>query len=237
VQSIDLYEENDDRLMLEQFVIEHSQLVEKIALHIKRRLPSHIELEDLLQAGFVGLLEARKQFKPDMGASFETFSSIRIKGSIIDSLRKNSWGSRETLKNMRHMNEAISKVEQRHQRPATAEEIAAELGISMEVHLEICQQINIYNVISMDIVDADQSQIGNDVDDPLILNEKEDTLLYIKNVLTTFPEREQLVLSLYYIEEFTFKEIGEILELTEARICQIHGRAISKLQEKLQKCN
>lgn len=235
MQSIDFYEENDDRLLLEQFVIEHRQLVEKIALHIKRRLPSHIELEDLLQAGFVGLLEARKHFKSDMGASFETFSSNRIKGAIIDSLRKNSWGSRETLKNMRRINEAICKIEQRHQRQPTTEEIADELGLAMEEYLEICQQINICNVISMDIVDADQSQLGDDVNDPMVLNEKEDTIHHIKNVLTTFPEREQLVLSLYYIEEFTFKEIGEILDLTEARICQIHSQAIFKIQEKMKK--
>ncbi len=98
MHGIECYEENSDKIQLEQFVIEHQPLVKKIALHIKRKLPSHIEFEDLLQSGFIGLLEARKSYKNDMGTSFETYASIRIKGNIIDSLRKNSWVKEKLLK-------------------------------------------------------------------------------------------------------------------------------------------
>jgi RNA polymerase sigma factor for flagellar operon FliA len=234
VQGIDFYEENADKLLLEQFVREHRQLVRKIALHIKRRLPSYIELEELLQAGFVGLLEARKHYKSSMGTTFETFASIRIRGSIIDSLRKNSWGTRETIKNMRRISDAITRIEQRNHKQPTSEEIALELGISVEEHIEICQQISISNVISLDIVDTDNS-FGDESVNPQALTEQEDMIKHIKDILGTLPEREQLVLSLYYIEEFTFKQIGEILDLTEARICQLHSQAISKIQMKLKR--
>ena len=101
MQGIDCYEESAETLLTEQFVNEYHLLVKKIALHMKRRLPSHIDLDDLMQSGFVGLLEARKNYKTNMGTTFETFASIRIRGAIIDALRKNSWSNREITKNMR----------------------------------------------------------------------------------------------------------------------------------------
>ncbi|VVC77118.1 RNA polymerase sigma factor FliA [Aquicella siphonis] len=233
MQGIEIYEENSDRLMLEQFILEHRSLVKKISLHIKKRLPSHIELDDILQAGFVGLLEARKQYKPDMGTAFDSYASIRIRGAIIDSLRKNSWGTRETMRNMRRITEAISRIEQRGQKQATSEEIAAELGISMDEHVLICQQISINNIVSIDMLDDENLLASDEDDNPSVITQKENIIQHIKDILHTLPEREQLVLSLYYIEELTFKQIGEVLELTEARICQLHSQAISKIKVKL----
>lgn len=235
MQGIEFYKENSDNLQLEQFVLEYRPLVRKIALHIKRRLPSHIELDDLLQSGFIGLLEARKHFKTNAGASFETYASIRIRGSIIDALRKNSWGTREAIKNMRKIGDAISRLEQRSQKQPTAEEIANELGITHEEHIKICQQISVCNVISLDMVENDESMLGEENANPDSITQENEIKLYIKEILTTLPEKEQLVLSLYYIEEFTFKQIGEILDLTEARICQLHSQAISRIQTKLHK--
>lgn len=237
MQGVEYYAETTDNLSLEQFVLEHRELVKKIALHIKRRLPSHIELEDLLQSGFVGLLEARKNYKTGMGTTFETFASIRIRGAIIDALRKNSWGTRETMHHMRRMGEAISRIEQRGQKQPTAEEIAAELGISLEEHTEICQLISISNVISLDGVDIENLSPSEDSENPSEITQSAELQGSIKAILTTLPEREQLVLSLYYIEEFTFKQIGEILNLTEARICQLHSQAISKIKTRMRRDN
>lgn len=234
MQGVEFYEENANGLMLEQFVLEYRPLVKKIALHIKRKLPSHVEVEDLFQSGFIGLLEARKHFKPNMGASFETYASIRIRGSIIDALRKNSWGTREAVKNMRLIGEAIARIEQRKQKTPTSEEIAEELGITPDEHLKMCQQISICNVISLDMMENDDS-LGDDQNNPDEITQQDEIKAKIKNVLTTLPEKEQLVLSLYYIEEFTFKQIGEILELTEARICQLHSQAISRVQTKIRR--
>ena len=233
MQSVNLYEENIDGLLLEQFVLQHRPLVKKIALYLKRRLPSHVELDDLLQSGLVGLLEARTHYKDNMGTTFDTYASIRIRGSIIDSLRKNSWVSRETIKNMRKMSEAISKIEQRNQMQATTEEIAAELGITLEEHFKISQEISICNVLSLDEVDHDNSFLGDDANNPQVIVQHEGVERRLKDILTNLPEREQLVLSLYYVEEFTFKQIGEILELTEARICQLHSQAIARVRAKM----
>lgn len=235
MQGVDFYEENAGNATLEQFVLEYKPLVKKIALHIKRRLPSHIDLEDLLQAGFVGLLEARKHYKYDQGATFETFASSRIRGSIIDSLRRNSWGTRETIRYMRQIGDAISRLEQRGQKQPTTEEIAAELGITVDEHVKMCQQISLCNVISLDFIDGEDVLPGDEDDNPMIITQKEEVLKEIKSILHTLPEREQLILSLYYVEEFTFKQIGEILELTEARICQLHSQSISKIQHKVTK--
>lgn len=235
MQGIDIYEENADAQLLEEFVQNHRALVKKIALHVKRRLPSHIELEDLLQSGFIGLLEARQHYKKDMGTTFETFASIRIHGAIIDSLRKNSWATRESLKNMRLISDAISRIEQRNQKQASSEEVAAELGISLEEHDSICSQISICNVLSLDAIDKDNALFGDEAEDPALITQQDEMIGHIKELLSTFPEREQLVLSLYYLEEFTFRQIGEILGLTEARICQLHGQAIAKLQTRIRR--
>ncbi len=233
MQGIDAYEENADNLLLEQFVTEHKLLVKKIALHMKRRLPSHIELEDLLQSGFVGLLEARSHFKEDMGATFETFASIRIKGAMIDSLRKNSWGNREVIKNMRVISEAIARLEQRLQKQPSTDEIAKELEISIEDYLDMCQQISLCNILSLDMINGDAALIDNGKENPDEVTEQQETLNLLKETLAKLPEREQLVLSLYYIEEFTFKQIAEVLELTEARICQLHSQAILRIKNRI----
>lgn len=235
MQGLEMYEATANEASLDHFISEHKILVKKIALHIKKRLPSHIELDDLLQSGFVGLLEARRNYKPDLGTSFETFASIRIRGSIIDSLRKNSWGTRETIHNMRLIGDAIAKIEQRNHKQPTTEEIIAELGISIDEHMAICQQISLSNVVSFDAGVDDSVFPGDEDDDPELITQEADMINHIKKYLTDLPEREQQVLSLYYVEEFTFKQIGEILSLTEARICQLHSQAIARLQTKLQK--
>lgn len=233
MHSVTIYEKNADGVMLEQFVIQYRPLVKKIALYIKRRLPSHIELDDLLQSGLVGLLEARNQYKSGTGASFETYASFRIRGAMIDFLRKNSWVTRETIRNMKRISDAITKIEQRDHKQATTEEIAEELGITMEEHFKISQEISICNVMSLEEIDRGYSVIGDDTINPQIIAQDEGIQQHLKNILTHLPEREQVVLSLYYVDEFTFKQIGQILELTEARICQLHSQAIARIRSKM----
>lgn len=234
MQGLEIYKQNSgDELSLEKIVVEYRPLVKKIALYIKRRLPSHIELEDLLQSGFVGLIEAKKHYLPNMGASFETYASIRIRGSIIDALRRNSWGTRESAKNMRMITEAINKIEQRTQQHPSNEEIADELGISMEEYTRISHQVSVSQILSIDAMNIPDVFPNEQEDDPQEISQADEMKEYIKQMIHTLPEREQLVLSLYYVEEFTFKQIGEILDLTEARVCQLHSKAIAKIQAKL----
>ena len=233
MHSVTAYEENSTELVLEDFVVQYRPLVKKIALYIKRRLPSHIEYDDLLQSGLVGLLEAKRNFKQNTGATFETYASIRIRGAIIDSLRRNSWVTRETIKNMKRISDAISKIEQRGHKQATTEDVAEELGLSIEEHFKISQEISICHVMSLDEIDADHSLLGDTNLNPQEITQHEGMLEHLKKMLSLLPEREQLVLSLYYVDEFTFKQIGEILELTEARICQLHAQGIARIQAKM----
>jgi RNA polymerase sigma factor for flagellar operon FliA len=232
VQSISVYKESSEET-IEHFVQQYSGLVKKIALHLKRRLPSHVELDDLLQSGLLGLLDARENYNSMNGASFETYASIRIRGSIIDSLRKSSSISRDAIKNMRHLSEAISKIEQRNQRPATAEEIAHEFGITLEDYFKMAQDLNFCYVLSLDELDENQNLIGNDDIDPQKIFYQEEIKSGLKKVLLELPEREQYVLSLYYVEELTLKQISEVLSLSEARICQLHSQAIARVRYKM----
>ena len=233
MQSVDVYEENADDSMLEQFVLQYHPLVKKIALYLKRKLPSHIDFDDLLQSGLVGLLEAKKQYKSDQGATFETYASIRIRGSIIDSLRKNSWITRDTIKNMRKISDAITKIEQRNKKQATTEEIIAELGITIDEHFQISQEISVCNVMSLDEIEGDNRLLGTDIDNPQCLVQEDNIKNRVNEIVIGLPEKEQLVLSLYYVEEFTLKQIAEILELTEARICQLHSQALARIRAKM----
>lgn len=232
MRGIDIYEDNQRNSLDASKEDQGYALVVKIAKHFKRKLPSHIELNDLIQSGYVGLLEAKKNFKPDVGVTFDTFASNRIKGAMIDDMRKNSWGTRESLRQLKLMGDAIHRIEQRTQQQATPDAVAKELNISVEEHLKASQKIAIAQVMSMSVLEEVNALPGND-EDPEEINEREEIQQKIKSLLMTLPEREKLILSLYYVEELTLKEISEVLELTEARICQLHAQALARLKTKL----
>lgn len=232
MQGLKEYQDNADGVLIERFVAQHSTLVKKIALHLKKKLPSYIELDDLLQSGIVGLLESKRTYKQDMGASFETYASIRIRGSIIDSLRKNSWISRDAVKNMRRISTVISEIEQRNQRQATTDEIIEHLGVSVEDYFKMTQEINVYHTIKFDEINIEKISTEDDVNPENILLH-ENMKANLQAILPTLPEKEQIVLSLYYVEEFTLKQIAEVLDLTEARICQLHAQAIARVRHKM----
>lgn len=232
MRGIDTYQEAGNDAELNELFQKHRVLVMKIAKHYKRRLPSHIEYEDLLQSGFIGLIEAKRLFKLNMGATFETFASLKIRGSIVDSLRKNSFASRDTIKNMKRVSAAINRLEQQKQQPPTAEEIARELDMSLDEYWKLTQQINISHVVDIESVQGEN--IGGDSDDnPDKIAEQQELKEKILNILHKLPEKERLILSLYYLEELTLKQIAEIIELTEARVSQLHSQAIARIQSKL----
>lgn len=233
MQGIDEYKISNSILRLDELVRDHATLVLKIAKKIKRKLPSNIELDDLVQAGFVGLIEASKTFCEGQGASFETFASIRVKGSILDELRKNSLNNRDILKSIREMGQAVHKIEQRTQGAATAEAVATELKISMEEYDRICQYIHINNMASLDML-TDADSIAAETPSPEQHALQEDAIGLMKKILHTLPEREQIILSLYYLEELTFREISEVLDITEARVCQLHASIIAKISRKME---
>lgn len=232
MRGVDIYEDNKSTTKHEDLLTSCQDLVLKIAKSYKKKLPSHIELSDLIQSGYVGLLEASRTYKPDQGASFETYASCRIKGSIIDEMRKNSWGTREGLKMMRQLSDAINYLEQHLGRQPNSDEIAEHLNITIDDYFEMCDKVNICQVSSMselgDVFAVDESAINPDQQ-----LEADGVKATIKSELEKLNERDKVLLSLYYNDEMTFKEIAEILDLTEARICQLHANAIVKLRSKI----
>jgi len=220
----------------DQLVLQHAGLVKKIALHLMVRLPSHLLLEDLLQAGMMGLLEASSKFDHTKGASFETYAGIRIRGSIIDEVRRGDWSPRSVHRKGREISKAISKIENQTGKDAKGEDVAREMGIELDEYHHIVADVA--NVKLMGIEDAglDEENIGiqdNQSMDPL----KKITHKHFKESLAAeidnLPEREKLTMALYYDEELNLKEIGEVLGVSESRVCQIHGQAMSRLRARL----
>lgn len=234
MQGVEVYQEHSKSGTLDDVIRVHSILVVKIAKNIKRRLPSYIEMNDLMQSGFIGLIEASKSFNPEMGASFETYASIKIKGMILDELRKNSWNDREAIKYVKMLGAAVNRVEQRTQDKATGDAIAKEMNITVDEYDKICQRINLFNVIDVEKLDEMNMSLKSK-DEPENEVMKYDLQSHIKSILLSLPERERILLSLYYNDELTFKEISEVMQLTEARICQIHASVIAKMKIRLNK--
>lgn len=232
MRGIDFYRQTENQTQAPSSTEDDYILVLKIAKYFKRKLPSHIDLNDLIQSGYLGLLEAKKKYQPQENCTFETFASHRIKGAMIDEMRKNSWGTRESIKQLKRMGEAVSRVEQRLQKQATPEDVAKELEMTPDEYLHASEKIAMAQVLSLNVTEAVNNLPGHE-EDPSALTEKEDFKMALKRVLATLPKRDQLVLSLYYVEELTFREIAEVLELTEARICQLHATALAKVKTKL----
>lgn len=227
-QGLQAYKQNMASTTMDEVVKQYSPVVKKIALHLYSRLPKSVVLEDLIQAGMIGLIEAHQRYDDTNTASFETFASTRIRGAMIDELRRNHWAPRSTHQNIRKVTEAIRAVETRLQRTATPQEIADELNIPVNEYFEILDDMSANEVLCLDEVTEDRYLSQSD-SNPEQAVSQENLVNYLIENLKKLPEREQLILSLYYNEEFNFKEIGKILDITEARVSQLHSQAIARL--------
>ncbi|AYA63706.1 MULTISPECIES: RNA polymerase sigma factor FliA [unclassified Alteromonas] len=229
------YQQQTDK---SQLVERHASLVKRIAHHLMARLPASVLVDDLIQAGMIGLLEAARNFDGSKGASFETFAGIRIRGAMLDEIRKGDWTPRSVHKNSRAITEAITQVERETGRDARDTEIAAKLNVSINDYHQMLNEVNAGKLVgiedlgvSEDVISTEQNK-GND--SPL-----EDLMQgafqkALAHAITTLPEREAIVLSLYYDEELNLREIGEVLEVSESRVSQIHSQAMLKLKARMQ---
>jgi RNA polymerase sigma factor for flagellar operon FliA len=221
----------------EALLRQHAPLVKKIALHIQARLPDNIQLDDLLQAGMMGLLEASKSFDPTKGASFETFAGIRIRGSIIDEVRTSDWTPRSVSRNIREIAGAIRAVEMRTKRKARETEIAAEMDIPLEQYQKISREASTARVLSCNEMLDDEGHAYLDIpspeDDPAVHFQNMDRERLLAEKIRELPEREKLMMSLYYEQELNLKEIGAILGVSESRVSQIHGQALARIRAEL----
>lgn len=220
-----------------ELVEQHAQLVRRIARHLSARMPSSVQLDDLVQAGMVGLLEAARKFDADKGASFETFAGIRIRGAMLDEIRRGDWGPRSVYRNSRRLKEAIRVVEARLGRCSRDAEVAAEMDVSLEEYSRILQDLRGCRLSSFeDMFESEESRLlcrsGDDIPERELQVEKFRKAL--NAAIKTLSEREQLVLSLYYDKELNLKEIGKVLGVSESRVSQIHSQAALRLRGRLQ---
>ena len=213
-------------------VARHADLVKRIAYHLAARLPPSVEVDDLIQAGMIGLLEAASNFTADRGASFETYAGIRIRGAMIDALRQVDWTPRSVHRRAREVSDAIRAVENRHGREARDAEIAAQLGVELDEYHRVVQDTSTCNLTSIEDVPS-TADIADRGVDPLRDTQDQMFRESLAGAIAGLPDRERLVMSLYYDDELNLKEIGAVLNVTESRISQLHGQALARLRARL----
>ena len=220
-----------------ELVEKHASLVKRIAHHLMVRLPASVLVDDLIQAGMIGLLEAAKNFDGSKGASFETFAGIRIRGAMLDDIRKGDWTPRSVHKNSRAITEAISLVEKETGADAKDTDVAEQLGVDLKQYHQMLNEVNAGKLVGIedlgvaeDVITTDKNKSADTPYDELVQGSFQKALA---KAITTLPEREAIVLSLYYDEDLNLREIGEVLSVSESRVSQIHSQAMLKLKAKL----
>ncbi|MGO1691747.1 MAG: RNA polymerase sigma factor FliA [Marinobacter sp.] len=214
----------------------HAPLVKKIALHLLARLPASVQLDDLMQAGMIGLLEAAQRYSSTKGATFETYAGIRIRGAMVDEIRKGDWVPRSVHRNARRVARAIKAVEDRLGREAQDLEVAEELDMELSEYHSTLADTNSGRLFSLDELNEsgelpiEEAQTSDNPLDGLASDAFRSSLAA---AIEQLPEREKLVLSLYYQEELNLKEIGAVLGVSESRVSQIHSQAALRLRGRL----
>jgi len=221
----------------EALVMRHAELVKRIAYHLAGRLPASVEVADLIQAGMLGLLEAASNYTADRGASFETYAGIRIRGAMLDALRKLDWAPRSVHRKARAAAQAIREIEAEFGREARDGEIAERLGVTLEEYHKIAHDAVSCRISSLDDTNGDDDSLLGRIEDenadPFADASDEGFREALAKAIKELPERERLVMSLYYDEELNLKEIGAVLKVTESRVCQLHGQALMRLKARL----
>lgn len=222
---------------IDVIVNQYGFLVKKIAYHLLARMPSSVEVDDLIQAGMMGLIEAHKRFESNKGASFETYAGIRIRGFIMDEVRKNDWAPRSVRRNGRAIAQMINGLESKLGREASDVEVANAMGIDLDEYHEMLQSSMSSQLFSFEeLLDSDTLNCDSENEintTPYDHVEEQGFHESLAQAIEQLPEREQLVLSLYYNEELNLKEIGAVLGVSESRVSQIHSQAAMRLKSKL----
>jgi RNA polymerase sigma factor for flagellar operon FliA len=239
------YKTDDDRRARERLVLAYSPLVKYVAGRTAAGLPPHVEEADLISYGLVGLISAIERFEPAREIKFETYAIMRIKGAIIDELRSMDWVPRSVRARAREVERANAKLENKLQRAPTDQEIADEIGITVEELNESLLAISHSSMVALDELwsvsdsSGDQVSLMDTIEDPnapdpsraLDVGDLKDR---IADSIAKLPEREKLVIALYYYENLTLREIGEVLGVTESRVSQLHTKAVLRLRSRMQ---
>jgi len=224
---------------VDAIVNELAPLVKRIAYHFMAKLPASVEADDLIQAGLMGLLDAAKNFDDTQGAQFETYAIQRIRGSILDELRQADWLPRNVRKNLRKIEQTVARLEQELGRAPREAELANKLEVPIEDYQQMLLDARGYQLLHFeDFQDGDDgdffdSFVADGQRGPLEVLEDEGFRRYLIQAISALPEREKLVMGLYYEQEMNLKEIGEVLGVTESRVCQLHSQAVARLRARM----
>jgi RNA polymerase sigma factor for flagellar operon FliA len=214
-------------------------LVKRIAHHMMASLPPSVEIDDVIQSGMMGLLDAARRYQVSEGAQFETYAVQRIRGAMLDGLRQCDWLPRGVRRNLRQVEKMISRLEQTVGRPPTEAELANALEMTLADYQTLLQEARGYQIVSYEDFSADEEDsflerhaTGHEGDPLEVLEERSLRESLIAGI-DALPEREKTVMGLYYEQELNLREIGEILGVSESRVCQIHTQAIARLRVRL----
>lgn len=236
----DLLAEEPDFQDQEFLITECLPLVKFVAHRISSRLPAHVEVDDLIHSGILGLMDAVKKFEPGRNVKFKTYAEQRIRGAILDGLRDLDWVPRSLRRKKKDIEGAYHLLEQQYGRAATDEEVAAYLGMSLE---ELNKSLDELKGVTLGtFVDAGEDGEGEslisfvpdpDAEDPQIMLQAHELQVLLKDAVDKLPTKERFVVQLYYFDELTMKEIGTLLNITESRVSQLHTKSMLRLRGKL----
>jgi len=224
----------------EQYLEKFAPLVRRMAHHMLAKLPASVQLDDLIQAGLIGLMDAIGRFEEGQGAQFETYATQRIRGAMLDELRQGDWLPRGLRKSQRQIESAMHKLEHRFGRAPSEGEVAKEMGVGLTEYQEMLQEARGYQLIYYDQGDEDEGgdnyldrNVSDNESNPIERVSDQRFRRAVIAAIDHLPEREKLLMGLYYEQELNFREIAEILGVTESRVCQLHSQAVARLRTKL----
>jgi RNA polymerase sigma factor for flagellar operon FliA len=225
--------------MRERIIVQYAPLVKYVVGRLALNLPTVIDSDDVISYGTIGLIDAVERFDPSRGIKFETYAIARIRGAIIDALRQLDQIPRTARQRAREIEAAMVELEERLKRPPTDEEVAKHLNMDVEKYREACVRTNVTTTSLDSLLSTDDEDGGGgkayafedrDSPDPAAATERREAEKALVLAVKKLPERERLVLSLYYYEELTMKEISRVMEISESRVCQLHAQAILRLR-------
>lgn len=229
----------DNQIGSDELIQKNLGMVKQLARHLMSRLPPTVQFDDLIQAGMIGLIEAANHYQGEKGAAFATYASIRIKGSMLDEIRRQDWVPRSVYRMSREISAAVKIVENRLGRDAHDHEVAEELKVTLEDYYEMLQDAQASHLYGFEDLGIDDDHLFEGGVVPLsepyrdVMNQ--DYQHYLANIIHLLPKNEQLAISLYYEHELQLKEIGEILQVSESRVSQILSQATHRIRARLEK--
>ena len=234
------YKKNGD-VRLRNYLIEHySQLVNRVVNRIASRYSNYIDIDDLISYGIFGLIDAIEKFDIEKGIKFESYASFRIRGAIIDQIREQDWIPRSLRNKAKEVEKTMEKLEMKLGRQVEDDELANHMGISVEDLHRLLGQVHSFSVMSLDdqiLEIAGSTTLANDNNTPEEQTMIEELKRLLSEFIDTLPEKEKMVINLYYFEELTLKEIGMIIGVSESRVSQLHSKALIKLKNMLKRVN